>query len=98
MSEKPTDPIPTAQPVPAVEKKPQPRDIEIAHAAKLEKISTFAAKLGIHEDELDLYGQWAAKVRLSILDRLKSQQNGRYVVVTGLSKVRVCGISRFVLE
>lgn len=34
---------------------------------------------------MDLYGKHKAKVHLSILDRLKDEPNGNYVVVTGIS-------------
>eukprot|EP00708_Paratrimastix_pyriformis_P002292 GAFH01001034.1.p1 GENE.GAFH01001034.1~~GAFH01001034.1.p1 ORF type:complete len:630 (+),score=265.23 GAFH01001034.1:31-1920(+) len=63
----------------------QPRDIDIAHAANLIKISDFASKFGIQEDEIDLYGKYCAKVNLGILNRLKDAPDGRYVVVTGIT-------------
>jgi methylenetetrahydrofolate dehydrogenase (NADP+) / methenyltetrahydrofolate cyclohydrolase / formyltetrahydrofolate synthetase len=61
---------------------PVPSDITIAQAARMKKIQVLAAEAGIRPDELDLYGDYKAKVRLSILDRLADRPNGKYIVVT----------------
>ena len=37
-------------------------DIEIAQEAKLQNITEVAAKVGILEDELELYGKYKAKL------------------------------------
>lgn len=66
-------------------KSPVPSDIDIAQAAVLKPIVEIAKGVGIHEDELDAYGKYKAKVHLSTLDRLKDQANGNYVVVTGIN-------------
>ena len=39
-------------------------DVEIAQEAQMKKIFEIAAKLGITEDELELYGKYKAKVSL----------------------------------
>jgi formyltetrahydrofolate synthetase len=62
-----------------------PSDIEIAQAATPKPIAQIAAAAGIRPDELELYGNTKAKVRLSILDRLKDQPNGKYIVVTAIT-------------
>ena len=41
--------------------------------------------MGINSDELDMYGSVKAKVHLSVLDRLKDQPDGYYVVVAGVT-------------
>lgn len=41
-------------------------DIEIAQQARLERITTVAAKLGIPEEHLEPYGHTKAKISLSI--------------------------------
>lgn len=66
-------------------KVPVPSDIEIATSVKPLLISKIAEHCGILEDEIDFYGKYKAKVNLSILDRLKNQVNGNYVVVTGIT-------------
>ena len=48
-----------------------PSDLEIAQAAKMERITNIAEKLGITDDELDPHGKYMAKVDLSVIERLK---------------------------
>lgn len=60
-------------------------DLEIARAAKLEPIETVAKRYGISRDDLELYGDVKAKVKLSILDRLKDRPNGKYIDITAIS-------------
>jgi len=60
-------------------------DLEIAQRAKLRKIEDVAAEIGIRRDELELYGDYKAKVRLSILDRLADRPNGKYIDVTAIT-------------
>jgi formate--tetrahydrofolate ligase len=62
-----------------------PSDIEIAQAAKMKPIVEVAKKLGIKEDELEMYGKYKAKIELSILDRLKKKKNGKYIDVTAIT-------------
>ncbi len=62
-----------------------PSDIEIAQAAKLRPIVEIAEKAGIRRDELELYGDFKAKVKLSISDRLKDRKDGKYIDVTAIT-------------
>ncbi len=62
-----------------------PSDLEIAQAAKLQPILDIAHKIGLNEDELELYGRYKAKVHLSVRDRLRDQPNGKYIVVTAIT-------------
>jgi formate--tetrahydrofolate ligase len=63
-----------------------PSDIEIAQAAKLQRISAVAReKLGIAEEHLEPYGHYKAKVALKYLDSLKGKKDGRLVLVTAIS-------------
>ena len=48
-------------------------DIEIAQSTKLRPITEIAEKLGIQEDELELYGKYKAKLNDSIFARLKDR-------------------------
>ena len=50
---------------------PVPSDIDIAQAAELKPINLIAEELGLLPEELELYGDYKAKVRLNVLDRLK---------------------------
>ena len=62
-----------------------PSDIEIAQAAVPIPIAKIASAAGILNDELELYGNSKAKVKLSILDRLRGKPAGKYVVVTAVT-------------
>lgn len=64
---------------------PVPSDIEIAQAAELRPILDVAREVGLHEDELELYGKYKAKVHLEVRDRLKNQPSGKYVDVTAIT-------------
>jgi formate--tetrahydrofolate ligase len=61
-------------------------DIEIAQAAKLQRISKVALdKLGIAEEHLEPYGHYKAKVSLKYLDTLGSKKDGKLILVTAIS-------------
>ncbi len=60
-----------------------PTDIAIAQAAELRPVADIAAELGLDEEEVELYGKYKAKVRLSALARRKLK--GRLVLVTGIN-------------
>src|SRR3989337_4286883 len=63
-----------------------PSDIEIAQAAKLQRISKVAAeKLGIPEEHLEPYGHDKAKVSLKHLDSLKPRPNAKLILVTAMT-------------
>ncbi len=64
---------------------PVPSDIDIAQAGTLKPIVQIAEELGILEEELELYGPYKAKVKLSILERLKDRPNGKYIDVTAIT-------------
>ncbi|HFB52148.1 MAG TPA: formate--tetrahydrofolate ligase, partial [Anaerolineae bacterium] len=66
-------------------KHPVPSDIEIAQAAKMEPITEIAEKLGLLPEELELYGNYKAKVQLSVLERLADRPNGKYIDVTAIT-------------
>jgi methylenetetrahydrofolate dehydrogenase (NADP+) / methenyltetrahydrofolate cyclohydrolase / formyltetrahydrofolate synthetase len=65
--------------------KPVPSDIEIAQAADIKPITLVAEEAGILPSELELHGDHVAKVRLSILDRLKDRPDGKYIDVTAIT-------------
>ncbi len=60
-------------------------DIEIAQAAKPVPIQQIAAKIGIFEDELEMYGKYKAKVTFDAYERLKTKPNGKLVLVTAIT-------------
>lgn len=64
---------------------PVPSDIDVSDAVTPLKIGRVAKEAGILEDELDLFGSYKAKVKLSLLDRLEQVPNGKYVVCAGIN-------------
>jgi len=60
-------------------------DLEIAQKAKILPIVEIAEKAGIDSKFLELYGNYKAKVSLSILDKIQSNKNGRYIDVTAIT-------------
>jgi len=62
-----------------------PTDIEIAKHIRLKPIAAVAANYGIQSEELELYGEHKAKVKLSVLERLKSKPDGKYVDITAIT-------------
>ena len=64
---------------------PVPTDIDIAQAAELKPIKLIAEELGLLPEELELYGDYKAKVRLNVLDRLKDVPDGKYIDVTAIT-------------
>ncbi len=72
-------------PTPLKLRRPVPSDIEIAQEATLKPIAQVAEEIGILPEELELHGNYMAKVRLEILERLKNRPNGIYVDVTAIT-------------
>ncbi|MEW6716485.1 MAG: formate--tetrahydrofolate ligase [Chloroflexota bacterium] len=64
---------------------PVPADIDIAQAAKLKPVMELAKEVGLLPEELELYGNYKAKVRLEVLERLKDVPNGKYIDVTAIT-------------
>ncbi len=60
-------------------------DIEIAQAAKLEKILSVAKKLDIPDESLEPYGHYKAKISMEFLKSLESKQDGKLILVTAIS-------------
>ena len=62
-----------------------PSDIEIAQSANPELITDVAGKLGIPENDLELYGKYKAKVPTSLLKSLKDKPDGKLILVTAIT-------------
>lgn len=58
-------------------------DIEIAQGCKMQPITEIAKKIGLTEDEIELYGKYKAKVNTSIAK--KSDKKGKLVLVTAIT-------------
>ena len=64
---------------------PVPSDIDIAQEAKLKPITVIAEEVGLLPEELEMHGEFKAKVRLSVLERLKDMPDGKYIEVTAIT-------------
>ena len=60
-------------------------DIEIAQNAKLIPIAKIAEELGLHEEELEPYGRYKAKVNEDLFSRLKDRPDGKLILVTAIN-------------
>ncbi len=60
-------------------------DIQIARQAKIQRIEEIAAKLGIHDEDLEHYGKYKAKVSLDLYQRLKDAPAGKLVLVSAIT-------------
>jgi methylenetetrahydrofolate dehydrogenase (NADP+)/methenyltetrahydrofolate cyclohydrolase/formyltetrahydrofolate synthetase len=64
---------------------PVPSDIDIAQEAEIKPITQIAEEVGLLPSEIEFYGDYKAKVRLEVLERLKDVPNGKYVDVTAIT-------------
>jgi formate--tetrahydrofolate ligase len=60
-------------------------DIEIAQEAKMLHIKDVAAKVGIGEDDLELYGKYKAKLSDEVMSQLEKKENGKLILVTAIN-------------
>ena len=60
-------------------------DIEIAQQAKMLPITEVAAKLGIREDDLELYGKYKAKLSYKLIRDVEERKPGKLVLVTAIT-------------
>jgi formate--tetrahydrofolate ligase len=59
-------------------------DIEIAQAKKLAHITTIAKKIGVKEDDIEMYGKYKAKLPLHLINEDKAAENN-LILVTALT-------------
>ncbi len=61
--------------------------LEIAQQAKLKPIGDIAKKLGLTDDDIELYGKYIAKIALSKRRKAEIMERplGKYILVTGVS-------------
>jgi formyltetrahydrofolate synthetase len=69
----------------AVSKIVVPSDIDIAQACKMKLIRQVAEEAGILPEELEFYGNYKAKVHLSVRERLARKPQGKYIDVTAIT-------------
>ena len=60
-------------------------DIEIAQSSKLKLIKEIGKLIGIEEKDLELYGNYKAKVSLGRLGELEKKKDGKLILVTAMT-------------
>lgn len=60
-------------------------DIQIAQEAHLENIKDVAAKVGVTEDELEMYGKYKAKLSDELIHRVENNKDGKLVLITAIN-------------
>ena len=60
-------------------------DVQIAQNAQMEPIKDIAKKVGLEEDDLELYGKYKAKISLETIESLKDAEDGKLVLVTAIN-------------
>lgn len=60
-------------------------DVEIAQSASMLPIKEIAQKVGLDEDDLELYGKYKAKISLEAINKLKNQEDGKLILVTAIN-------------
>ncbi|MBQ1900170.1 MAG: formate--tetrahydrofolate ligase [Erysipelotrichaceae bacterium] len=60
-------------------------DIQIAQACKKEMIFDIADKIDIPHEDLELYGNYKAKVDYRLLKKLKDKKDGKLILVTAIN-------------
>ena len=60
-------------------------DIEIAQKCKMKPITEVASTLGINPDELELYGNYKAKLTDSLWQRVRNNRDGKLILVTAVN-------------
>ena len=64
---------------------PVPSDIDIAQAVKLKPVTKLMDEVGLLPKDVELHGEYKAKVRLEVLDRLQDVPDGKYIDVTAIT-------------
>ena len=60
-------------------------DIQIAQEAEMKEITEVAEKIGLKEEDLELYGKYKAKIKLDVLNELSDNSEGKLVLVTAIT-------------
>ncbi len=60
-------------------------DLKISQSVKMEKITNIASKLGLSEEEIELYGNYKAKINLSVMEKFKDNEDGKVILVTAIN-------------
>src|SRR6056297_3658115 len=60
-------------------------DIQIAQEATMEPIVDVAKKIGLSEDDLEMYGKYKAKIKFETYQRLQSNKDSKLILTTAIT-------------
>jgi formate--tetrahydrofolate ligase len=60
-------------------------DLEINRECKPKKIEEIAEGIGLNEKDLIKYGDYIAKIKLDVLEKIQNKKNGKYILITGIN-------------
>ena len=60
-------------------------DIQIAKESKMEPVEMVAGKIGLEKSDLELYGDYKAKLKPALWEKIKNQKDGKLILVTAIS-------------
>jgi len=60
-------------------------DLEIAQNSKMIKINEVAKKINLSEDEIEMYGNYKAKISYTALEKVKGMPRGKIVLVSAIN-------------
>lgn len=63
-------------------------DVEIAQEAELETMEDIATKVGLEPDEIELFGNYKAKLSMEALKKYRDKKDGNLVLVTTMTPTR----------
>ncbi|WP_409251108.1 formate--tetrahydrofolate ligase [Bacillus sp. SCS-153A] len=67
------------------QQKKVPSDIEIAQQAEMLPVMDIAKKLGLEEEDIELYGRYKAKLTYPTLKKLENKPDGKLILVTSIN-------------
>ncbi len=60
-------------------------DIDIAQKAKMKKITKIAEAIGLSSHDIELYGNYKAKIKFEAIERLKDKPDGQLILVSAIT-------------
>ncbi|MCF3941961.1 formate--tetrahydrofolate ligase [Oceanobacillus alkalisoli] len=60
-------------------------DIEIAESVEMEPVTKIAEQAGIDASDIELYGNYKAKVNFTALEKMRNESNGKLILVSAIN-------------
>ena len=60
-------------------------DIEIAQSTKMKKITEIAESIGLSTNDIELYGDYKAKIKLEAIEKLNNRSEGQLILVSAIT-------------